>query len=163
MATYCATRPGRRFLQRPLLFHNQPRSGRRVFRQASVPEDSFFSEPALGRGLAMADFDNDGWIDLAASRCNRPLSLLRNMAGESKNSHHWLGLHLARRDRKPLAGATVRLTVAGQILTRFSKSGGSYLSSSDPRELFGLVLCRRSTPCRCNGRGVKRKLGQARR
>ncbi len=129
---------GAPFLQRPLLFHNQPRSGRRVFRQASVSEDSFFAEPALGRGLAIADFDNDGWIDLAASRCNRPLSLLRNMAGESTNSHHWLGLHLARRDRKPLAGATVRLTVAGQILTRFSKSGGSYLSSSDPRELFGL-------------------------
>jgi hypothetical protein len=35
-------------------------------------------------------------------------------------------------------GSTVVLEVGGRRLTRFAKGGGSYLSASDPRLLFGL-------------------------
>jgi hypothetical protein len=129
---------GAPFTQRPLLFHNQARGTRRVFRLASDRGGPFFAEAALGRGLVAADFDNDGWVDLAASRCNRPLSLLRNVAFQQPRPSRWVGLCLERREQRPVAGATIRVTLDGQTITRFAKSGGSYLSSSDPRQLFGL-------------------------
>jgi hypothetical protein len=37
-----------------------------------------------------------------------------------------------------VVGATLTLEVGERRLTRFARSGGSYLSSSDPRILFGL-------------------------
>lgn len=128
---------GADFLQRPLLFQNVEHSGRRFFREISPRGGSYFSIPALGRGLAAGDLDNDGWTDLVISHCNRPVTLLRNVAGESAAAH-WLGLELIGRGHRPISGATVRVTAGGRTLTHFSKSGGSYLSSSDPRILIGL-------------------------
>ncbi len=42
------------------------------------------------------------------------------------------------RNNRPIAGATIRVQSGGRTLTRFAKSGASYLSSSDPRILVGL-------------------------
>ncbi|MFO0819228.1 MAG: CRTAC1 family protein [Pirellulales bacterium] len=127
------------FHQKPLLFHNQPRGQRRTFRPISTQGGEFFNEPALGRGLAAADLDNDGGIDLLCSRCNRRLTLLHNIAAKGQpKPPHWLGIELSRRDGRPTAGATVRIKVGERTLTQFVKSGGSYLSTSDPRVVFGL-------------------------
>jgi enediyne biosynthesis protein E4 len=128
---------GTTFEQRPVLFQNVEHGGRRFFRDISPRGGPYFSVPALGRGLAIGDLDNDGWPDIVVSHCNRPVTLLRNVAFESEPAH-WLGLELVGRGHRPVAGATIRVETGGRQLTRFATSGGKYLSTSDPRILVGL-------------------------
>jgi hypothetical protein len=84
-----------------------------------------------GRGLAAADYDNDGDLDLAVASIAGPLVLLRNSGGAG----HWLEV-----DVRPFApGATVTAVLAdGRRLVREVKAGSSYLSSEDPRVHLGL-------------------------
>jgi hypothetical protein len=121
--------------QKPVLLRNVERDGRRFFVDVSRQGGAYFATPALGRGLAVGDLDDDGKPDLAISHSNTPLAVLRNVADVG---HHWLGVQLAGRNNRPVAGATVTVEAGGRKITRFARGGGSYLSSSDPRLLFGL-------------------------
>jgi hypothetical protein len=121
--------------QRPLLLRNNPRSGGRFFQD--VGGGPFFKTPRIGRGLAVGDLDNDGWPDLVVSHINSPVVILRNeKAAVSKN--RWLGVKLVGRDHRDIVGSTIELELGDRKLTRFTKGGGSYLSASDSRILFGL-------------------------
>jgi Na+-translocating ferredoxin:NAD+ oxidoreductase RnfD subunit len=83
-----------------------------------------------GRGLAAADFDNDGHVDLAVNSVGGKLMLLRSTGG----SGHWLEVRL----RPFVPGATVTLYLPSALLSRATRAGSSYLSSEDPRLHFGL-------------------------
>jgi hypothetical protein len=84
-----------------------------------------------GRGLAAADYDNDGRVDIAVGSIAGPLVLLHNTG----SSGHWLEVAL-----KPLAPGAVLTAVLpnGQQEVRQIQLGSSYLSSEDPRAHFGL-------------------------
>ena len=86
---------------------------------------------ANGRGLAAADFDNDGDLDVAVASIGGPLVLLRNSGAEG----HWLEIRLGR--FAPGARITAVLP-DGRRLVREVRAGTSYLSSEDPRVHFGL-------------------------
>ncbi len=129
--------PGGTPRQRPVLLRNVAFPDRRFFEDISSRGGPFFQVPRLGRGLAVGDLDNDGWPDLVISHTNSPVVLLRNEAGRSAATH-WLGVQLVGRNHRPVAGATVNLEAGGRTHTGFARGGGSYLSSSDPRLLFGL-------------------------
>ncbi|HZY85162.1 MAG TPA: CRTAC1 family protein [Gemmataceae bacterium] len=122
---------GSRF-QRPVLLHNE---GDGRFRDDSRRGGPYFRREHNGRGVAFGDLDNDGKIDLVVSHLNEPVVLLRNEAGAG---HHWLGVELASADHRDLVGARVVLEVGGVRMTRFHQGGGSYLSSGDRRQVFGL-------------------------
>jgi hypothetical protein len=86
---------------------------------------------ANGRGLAAADFDNDGHVGFAVNTIGGPLLLLRN----TSPAGHWLEVSLTRF----APGATVTATLAdGRSWTQEVQAGSSYLSSEDPRIHFGL-------------------------
>jgi hypothetical protein len=85
----------------------------------------------------VGDLDNDGWSDLVISHSNSLVRVLKN-AGSGSSLHHWSGFHLVGRNNRPIAGATLTVQAGDRTLTRFVKSGGSYLSTSDPRVLVGL-------------------------
>ncbi len=87
--------------------------------------------PLLGRGSAMADYDNDGDLDIAINTIGNHLVLLRN-SGASGN---WLEVQL--NDFSPGAVITAILP-DGRELRREIHAGSSYLSSEDPRCHFGL-------------------------
>jgi Na+-translocating ferredoxin:NAD+ oxidoreductase RnfD subunit len=87
------------------------------------------STPRNGRGLAAADFDNDGDLDLAVNSVGGALQLFRDDGATG----HWLevgGLE---------PGTLVTATLPdGRRLVREMHAGSSYLSSEDPRANFGL-------------------------
>jgi Na+-translocating ferredoxin:NAD+ oxidoreductase RnfD subunit len=87
------------------------------------------TDPRNGRGLAAADYDNDGDPDLAVNSIGGALQLYRNDGA----SGHWLevgGLE---------PGTVVTATLPDdRRLVRETHAGSSYLSSEDPRALFGL-------------------------
>jgi hypothetical protein len=89
--------------------------------------------PSLNaRGLATADYDNDGDPDIAVSGIGGRLVLLRN---EGRKSGHWLEVSLATF----APGAMVTAVLPdGRRLVRQAMAGSSYLSSEDPRLHFGL-------------------------
>jgi hypothetical protein len=85
----------------------------------------------LGRGLAAADFDNDGDVDLALGTIGGDLALLRNDGAGG----HWLEVAMAT----PVPGAVVRVELDdGTVIEREMQVGGSYLSTHDPRAHVGL-------------------------
>jgi hypothetical protein len=95
-----------------------------------------FAKAFPARGLAVGDFDNDGAVDVLVGNNGGRALLLRNRAAAGQ---HWVGLRLegvtCNRDA---SGARLTWSVAGVKRTRLKTSGGSYLSSHDPREVIGL-------------------------
>jgi hypothetical protein len=87
--------------------------------------------PLNARGLAAADFDDDGDVDVAVNAIGAPLVLLENRGAAG----NWLLVDTER--FSPGAVVTVVLE-DGRALRRELHAGSSYLSSEDPRAHFGL-------------------------
>lgn len=117
--------------QRPILLRNE--GG--VFANISNQGGPYFRSTHLARGVAFGDLDDDGRIDLVISHLNEPVVLLHN---ETHTDYHWLGVELIGRDHADVVGAKLILEHDGRTQTHFAKGGGSYVSSSDRRHVFGL-------------------------
>jgi hypothetical protein len=91
----------------------------------------------VGRGVAFGDLFNDGKIDVVMNNMDGVPVLLRNV---NPDHHHWVDLKLVVGAKGPrdAVGATVYLTSGGIRQRGDVLSGGSYLSSNDPRVHFGL-------------------------
>jgi cytochrome c peroxidase len=85
----------------------------------------------MARGSAVADFDNDGDLDIAINTISGKAVLLENRVVQG----NWLTVDLGG----IYPGTVVEITLAnGQILRREVLVGSSYLASEDPRLHFGL-------------------------
>src|SRR5262249_30234910 len=118
--------------QRPVLLHND---GRGHYKAVKTLGGAYFQQDHNGRGLALGDLNNDGRTDLVISHLNEPVVLLRNVA---ETTNHWLGVTLIGKNHRDIVGAKLTLEVGDRKITRFAHGGGSYLSSSDRRHIFGL-------------------------
>src|SRR5450755_4217966 len=95
-----------------------------------------FMRPIAGRGLATADFNNDGGIGIVTNNRGDYPSLLRN---DGANSNHWVEfLLIGTRSNRDGIGASLKLTSEGFVHVEQSKGGMSYMSASHPRIHFGL-------------------------
>ena len=111
------------------------RDGR--FEDASSNAGPFFNVPAVARGAAFGDIDNDGDTDVLVANGAGPTRLLINNIG---NRNHWLGLRLVSGTlKRDMVGARVEVRrAAGPSLWRRARADGSYASANDPRVLVGL-------------------------
>jgi hypothetical protein len=117
----------------PLLLFRQE-NGR--FRNISAEAGPVFSKAFPARGLAIGDFDNDGRIDVLIGNNGEAPVLLRNTAGKG---NYWVGIRLVGTTcNRDGIGARIGWSANGVRRTRFRSSGGSYLSSHDPRMVLGL-------------------------
>ncbi|HVF59172.1 MAG TPA: CRTAC1 family protein [Thermoanaerobaculia bacterium] len=121
-------------------------AGRVRFAEATAEAGAVFGRPAVGRGAAFGDVDEDGDTDILVCNNNGPVRLLLNQAG-SRNP--WLGLRLLDRHGRDALGARVEVAREGApALWRRAHSDGSYASASDPRVLVGLGAAPRVTGVR---------------
>lgn len=113
--------------QRPLFLHND---GGHAFKEAKL-----YETPLVGRGLATADWDRDGAVDVAITTNGGAPVLLRNTGG----SGHSLRLVLeGTKSNRSAIGAVVEAEVGKRVLHRRVKSGSSYLSACELPLTLGL-------------------------
>jgi hypothetical protein len=90
----------------------------------------------VSRGLAIGDLDNDGDPDVVVSNMDDTPTVLEN---RQQTGHHWVGVQVSAATGNRFAiGAKVVVTSAAGTQVREIRSGGSYLSQSDLRLVFGL-------------------------
>ena len=123
--------PNVSYLEPLLLFKGRDGKLRNVTADSGEP----FHRPLAARGLAVGDFDNDGRTDVLIGNNGRAPVLLRNMAGVD---NHWVGIKLiGTRCNRDAVGARVTWSAGGVRRSQLKTSGGSYLSSHDPRMILG--------------------------
>ncbi|MEW5977504.1 MAG: CRTAC1 family protein [Acidobacteriota bacterium] len=117
----------------PLLLFRQDAQG---FHNLSDEAGPAFRRKFPARGMAVGDYDNDGRLDVLVANNGEPPLLLHN---NTRNGHHWVGVRLVGSTcNRDAIGARLTWSAEGEKKTRFKASGGSYLSSHDPREILGL-------------------------
>ena len=115
------------------LFRN---NGAGKFVEVTREAGSGFSIPHAGRGVAFADFDNDGNVDIVVGNNGDPPLLLHNSGGAG---NHFVSFKLiGKKSNRDAMGARLRLHAGGISQIREIAGGGSYLSQSDLRAHFGL-------------------------
>jgi hypothetical protein len=111
------------------------------FVDATKTQGPDFRLPRVGRGLAVGDFDNDGWLDFVVNNNGEDAQLFRNegASAPAARRNHWLGIHLVgTKSNRDGIGARLKLTAGDFVSYDQAKGGMSYCSAQDPRIYFGL-------------------------
>jgi len=116
------------------VFRNQ---GGGKFRNVSASAGESFQIPAVHRGAALGDLDNDGAMDAVVSVLNGPARVFHNT---TRNGNHWLLLQLTgTKSNRMGIGARIRVTAEdGSMRYNHATTSTGFASSSDPRVHFGL-------------------------
>ncbi len=122
------------YKQHNSLFHNE-KNGK--FSDATIPGGLTAVPPRAARGVAFADFDNDGYIDVLVANNGDPPTLLHNNA---LHKSHFVNFKLVgTKSNRDALGARIKITAGATTQIREIAGGGSYLSQSDLRANFGLA------------------------
>jgi len=89
-----------------------------------------------GRGIGVADFDNDGRLDLVQTNADQPLLLFHNITATRGN---WIELKLIGvRSNRDAIGARITIEAGGMRQIREVDGGNGYAGESTRRVHFGL-------------------------
>jgi len=122
------------YAQPPQLFLN---SGNGKFRDVAADVGGGFEKPRVGRGLAFADFDRDGDLDILLTTNNGPAVLFRN---EQQAGKHSIRFELqGTQSNRDAIGTKVQVFAGDLRQSRMVRGGSSYLSQSELPLTFGLA------------------------
>ena len=117
--------------QKKRLFHNEHGTG---FKDEAARHG--VDSVKDGRGIAVADFDNDGRMDLFIANANSEPYLYRNT---QTTGNHWAQFLLeGTKSNRGAVGAQVRVTAGGKTLLSFVNGGNGFGAQSTARVHFGL-------------------------
>ncbi len=123
--------------EEPRLFYWNAGNG--TFKDFSKQCGPGCTTPASSRGLAVADFWNDGRVSAVVNNMSSHPMLLVNQAA---NKNHWLGvITRGTKSNRDGIGAQVTVAACGRRWMQEVRSGSSYLSNNDMRLHFGLGNC----------------------
>jgi hypothetical protein len=126
-------RPTLTHAQRALLYTN---SGTGRFIDVSSRSGAALQARVVGRGLAAADYDNNGTMDLVVSTVNGAPVLLKNQAGRG---NRWLTIALRGRSSNRFGlGARVGVRTPAGVRVYEVNNAASYQSANDIRLHVGL-------------------------
>ena len=120
-----------KYRQPPHLFRNLDGHG---FQEVNAQMGAAFDTPRVARGAAVADVNNDGYLDLLLMTNNGPAVLFRNDGGTNQSVRVKLVGTKSNRDG---IGAVVRIAAGNEKQWQMLHSGG-YLSQSELVLTFGL-------------------------
>jgi enediyne biosynthesis protein E4 len=121
------------YAQRDLLYEND---GKGHFKDISADAGAALQPMRVGRGLAVADFDNDGNLDVAISSVGRPAVLLKNQGVRAGN---WIIIRAeGTKSNRFGLGAAVQVRTALGTQVREINNVASYESSNDIRLHIGV-------------------------
>ncbi|WKK64914.1 CRTAC1 family protein [Lutimonas zeaxanthinifaciens] len=118
------------FEQKPQIFSND--NG--IFTNVSEHVGESFNTPVVGRGIATADIDKDGDLDILLTINGGSPRLFRNETEQKNNS-----LIIKLNGKKPnqyAIGAKINIWNDGDMQSRMLRTGSSYLSQSDIGEVI---------------------------
>jgi len=116
-----------------LLLENR---GDGTYTDAAAKGGAYFKTKVRARGSAVADFDNDGRMDIIVTTMGDRPFLLHNRA---RSSNHWLTLDLeGTQSNRDGFGAKVIVTAGGKNHVAESRCAFGFLMQSDRRLHFGL-------------------------
>jgi hypothetical protein len=121
-----------KYKQPPLLMRNTGKGFITVSRTAGEA----FSASLAARGMAVGDINNDGQLDIVIGVVDSAPLVLKN----NGTKNHWLGLSLvgSKSNRSAIGARVTVIDAAGRKRIYDVTTGGSYLSSNDPRVVIGL-------------------------
>ncbi|MBL9136885.1 MAG: VCBS repeat-containing protein [Verrucomicrobiales bacterium] len=91
-----------------------------------------FGHPVITTGMAVADLDNDGDLDVVGNNLNDPAMLLRNDASQPRLAVRLVG----RAPNTRAIGARIRVTGGPTVQEQEIMAGGRYLASDDATRTF---------------------------
>ena len=107
----------------------------------------YFEKPRLGRGLAKADYDRDGDIDLLVCNENDPAVILANESNVEDSLTLQLRFRGIESNRNGI-GCHARVTYGGQTRYQQLVGGSSYAASHQPVLRFGFTKQQEAGPAR---------------
>lgn len=125
---------GARYRESCFYYHN---TGRGKFEDLTKAMGADFQAVGAFRGLAAGDFDNDGSLEIVASRLNDAPCLFKK---KGNLGNHWLMLSLkGTQSNRDAIGAKVKLNLnSGAHLYEHVTTANGIYSASDKRVHFGL-------------------------
>ena len=134
---------GTSYAQQVLLFKNEKadaKTNRIRFERISAAPNTALAISMPARGMAIADFDGDGRLDILVNNMDSSPCLMKNV---SAAANHWLALKLvgdtSKKTPKDAIGSTVFVTT-GKIRQRFDlTSGAGYASQNEQLIHIGLA------------------------
>lgn len=140
------------YAERNLLFHNRgaatvaapgrhagplmPQAAEIKFDEVGKISGPGMAIQKVSRGLATADYDNDGDLEMVVTNMNDSPDLLRHL--HKNRNHSVLVKTIGVQSNRDGIGTEVKIIAGPLVQYDWVRSGASYLSSSDLRLHFGL-------------------------